>query len=67
MGGLLGVIVFPIRLHRSDLQAGVSAGFVGSHAVTGILFTMRRHMRFNLFPEPFVAAVPGRQVEKACE
>ena len=67
MGGLLGVIAFPIRLHRSELQVGVSVGFLGSHAGADILFTLRRHMRFNLFPVPFVAAVPGRQVEKACE
>jgi hypothetical protein len=61
------MVVFPNRLDSAELQAGVSAGFLGTHPGANVLFSLRRYMRFNLFPEPFVAATIGREIEKAFE
>jgi hypothetical protein len=59
--------VFPNLHHGPELQASVTACFLGSHAGADVLFRLGCDMRFHLFSEPFVAATPDREVEEACE
>src|SRR5207248_509173 len=60
-------IVLLDRLHRPELEASLPARVLGSHASADVLFRQDRHMRFDLFAEPFISATPGREVEEACE
>jgi hypothetical protein len=59
------VVFFANRRYRAELQAGVAVGFLRSHAGADILFSLSRYVRFHFFPEPFVAAAAGGEVEKA--
>jgi hypothetical protein len=60
MGGLLGVVAFRIRLHRCEFKAGLSPVLFGTDANENVLFTPGGCMRFNFFPDPFVASRLGR-------
>jgi hypothetical protein len=64
---LLGVVAFPYRLRRAELERGLPPSLGGRHAGTQILLSLQGKMLGHLFLQALVGAPSGGEVREAHE